>query len=176
VGGGAPVSVAISLASPAPAEGLTFTLSSNSSAITLPASIAIPGGSTAVSFLATANAVDYSTDAIVTAVSPSVTVTNTMVVDPLLSGIELPVTSVQGGQPVQATLYLNKSAPLGGLTVQLSSDTPNVATLPASLTVPAGLSAVNFTITTYPVSGGATVTLTSSYGGSAPQVSLTVTP
>ncbi|HZS57354.1 MAG TPA: TIGR03790 family protein [Bryobacteraceae bacterium] len=176
VGGDAPVSVVISLASPAPAEGLTFTFSSNSSAITLPESITVPGGSNSVSFLATANAVDYGTEAIVTAVSPSVTASNTMVVDPLLSGIELPVDSVQGGQPVQATLYLNKSAPLGGLTVQLSSDTPNAATLPGSLTVPAGLSAVNLTVTTYAVAGNTTVRLTSRYGGSAPQVTLTVTP
>lgn len=178
VGGNAPVAVTISLAAPAPSSGLTFTLSSNTSAFALPSSITVSGGSSSVSFLATANSVggSSSTDAIVTATSSSVTVTNTMIVDPLLYGIALASSSVTGGQTVQATLYLNASAPLGGVTVQMSSDTPSAATLPASLTIPAGISAINFTITTYPVSTNTNVTFTSTYGGSSPQVTLTVTP
>ncbi len=177
VGGGARPSLPLSqLPTPAPSGGLAFTLSSDDPSFTVPSCVTIPAGSTSVSFLATANAVGDSTDAIVTATSSIVTVTNTMIVDPLLSGIEFAGTSVQGGQSVQATLYLNASAPLNGLTVQLSSDTTSVATVPASVTVPAGLSAVNFNVTTYPVSSSTNVTFTSTYGPSSPQVALTVTP
>ncbi|MBV9157035.1 MAG: hypothetical protein JO097_12290, partial [Acidobacteriaceae bacterium] len=84
--------------------------------------------------------------------------------------------SVQGGTSVAATLYLNASAPMANAVVQLSSDHPSIVIVPASVTVPAGLSAVNFTVNTNSVSASTNVNITSSYAGATSVTTLTVTP
>jgi hypothetical protein len=74
------------------------------------------------------------------------------VVDPLPAlppEVQAPFSVVGGGQ-YQATVSLGFAAPAGGLVVNLSSDDP-VASVPASVAIPAGASSVSFTITTSPV-------------------------
>ena len=61
------------------------------------------------------------------------------------------VSAAQGGNPINATLFMNKAAPAGGARVTLSSSNPAAAQVPASVTVPAGLGFVTLNITTSPV-------------------------
>lgn len=58
-----------------------------------------------------------------------------------------PSTVVQG-LPSLGTVVLSAPAPSGGAVVSLTSSNPNVASLPASVTIPAGATSVTFMMTT----------------------------
>jgi hypothetical protein len=124
------------------------------------------------------------TDVQVTASAGAFSATNTVSLIPLLIGPAFPLNPIQngvasevkGGTTVAALMTLNASAPLGGITVQISSDQPDLAAVPNSITVPAGLSKVAFAIPTTAVPANSPVTLTSSYGGKTNKISLILTP
>jgi hypothetical protein len=112
----------------------------------------------------------------VTATTPFTSIRNSVMLDPLLYGVGFAPSSVTGGATIEASVFLNASAPLGGVTVQLTSDRPDVAPVPASVFVPAGLSEVDFAIATSPVAAAVNVNITASYAGASPVATLTVTP
>jgi hypothetical protein len=70
---------------------------------------------------------------------------------------------------------LSSAAPSGGVTVSLSSDTPSAASVPATVTVPAGSTTAAFTIDTYPVAGSIPVIITADHSGVTKTAALTVT-
>jgi LmbE family N-acetylglucosaminyl deacetylase/lysophospholipase L1-like esterase len=80
---------------------------------------------------------------------------------------------VGGGTPSQGTVTLKLAAPPGGAVVALSSSDTSVATVPASVTVPAGATSATFTVTTKPGPAGG-VTISASSGGRTPTALLTV--
>lgn len=174
--GGAPVAVTVSLASPAPTGGLTMTLTSVNSGLSFPASVTIPAGQTSATFATSTSSVTAESDVQLSATAGSITATNTISIYPLLSGASFVSSSTQGGGSVSAALNLNGNAPLAGAVVQLSSDTPSVAAVPASVTVPAGLTQVAFNIATSAVTASTTVHITSSYAGASNTATLTITP
>jgi hypothetical protein len=94
----------------------------------------------------------------------------------LLSDLRLSQDTVSGGNAVTATVFLNASAPEGGVTVQLSSDTPEIAATPATVFIPAGLSQANFTITTAPVASSTNVNINVYLAGAQVKAVLTVMP
>src|SRR5207247_2929161 len=57
---------------------------------------------------------------------------------PVLSSLALNPTSVVGGNTSQGTVSLSSAAPSGGAVVSLTSDNTAIATVPSSITVPAG--------------------------------------
>jgi hypothetical protein len=67
---------------------------------------------------------------------------------PALSTVAVNPTDVVGGTPATGTVTLTASAPAGGVQVALSSDNTVAATVPASVTVPAGSTSASFPITT----------------------------
>ena len=90
--------------------------------------------------------------------TPSATNVTSFFLDPL---------SVVGGNASTGMVVLNGVAPAGGSVVTLTSDSPTVAVLPSSVTVPAGSDRVSFVVATKPVAASATVGLTATYGVSA---------
>jgi len=174
--GGVPLAVNVSLASPAPANGLTVTLTTNASGVAFPTSLTIPGGETSAIVAGTTTAVTAESDVQLTATAGSISATNTISVYPLLSGVGFANNPAVGGGTLQATIGLNSNAPLGGAVVQLSSNTPSVAAVPASVTVPAGLTQASFSITTSAVTANTMVNITSSYAGASNTAALTVEP
>ena len=176
VGGNARISGTLTLAEPAPPEGLTVNLWTDNAALSVPPSVTIRGGKSRVTFPVKAAAVTGSTDIRVTAQTPSMSVANTEVLDPLLSDLQSSQSSVTGGQNVTATVFLNASAPGGGVTVQLSSDTPEAAAVPTSVFIPAGLSQANFVVTTSPVASNTNVNIGSSLAGAQVTTVLNVIP
>jgi hypothetical protein len=60
---------------------------------------------------------------------------------------------VIGGKSGRASVALVIPAPIGGGTIKLTTDNPSVIHVPASVSIPAGNSAVSFAIATSPVSG-----------------------
>src|SRR2546426_4655719 len=93
-----------------------------------------------------------------------------------LSTLTLSPTSVVGGSASKGTATLTGAAPTGGTVVTLSSKTPTVATVPASVTVPAGATSMGFSISTVSVTASTSVTISASLGGVTKTAILTVTP
>jgi hypothetical protein len=147
---GATAQVTISLNLPAPTGGLPLSLSSsNPAVIAVPATVTVPAGATSVVLNIPAGAVSTETSATVTAstdsgqfVAGSVAVIvpgpKTMTVNPSI---------VIGGNSAVGTVNLAAKAPAGGVTVNLTSLDAS-ATVPATVTVPAGSLATTFPITT----------------------------
>ncbi|GIV04439.1 MAG: hypothetical protein KatS3mg016_0014 [Fimbriimonadales bacterium] len=95
---------------------------------------------------------------------------------PSLNTLSLNPTSVVGGNSSTGTVTLTAAAPSGGFVVNLSSSNPSVASVPSSVTVPAGATSANFTVSTAAVSTSTSVTITASAGGVSRTATLTVNP
>jgi hypothetical protein len=93
-----------------------------------------------------------------------------------LSSVTLNPINVVGGNTSQGTAILTGAAPSGGAVVTLSSSNTSVATVPASVTVPAGASSATFTVSTASVTASTSATITGAFGGAARSSTLTVTP
>lgn len=76
---------------------------------------------------------------------------------PLLQSITAVTSPILSGGPVTFSVNLNAAAPTGGAVVKLHSDDPNLI-FPASVTVPATMKNVLFTVTPGIVSTGTTTT------------------
>jgi hypothetical protein len=98
------------------------------------------------------------------------------IIPPNLSYLSLDDTSVSAGSTSAGGVGLNGKAPEGGATVTLSSSNPAVATVPASVTVPAGAWTTSFTVLTNAVTTATTVTISGAYGGVTWSAMLTVDP
>lgn len=95
---------------------------------------------------------------------------------PSLGGIALNPGSVVGGNTSQGTASLTSAAPPGGAVVTLSSSNTSAATVPASVTVPAGAFSATFTVSTASVTASTSATITGEFGGVTRSATLTVTP
>jgi len=73
-------------------------------------------------------------------------------------------------------VMLSGGAPAGGAVVSLTSSNPTVASVPASVTVGAGTTAVGFTVTTTSVSTNTAVVITATYDGVARTYTVNVNP
>ncbi len=71
---------------------------------------------------------------------------------PTLSSFTVNPNSVAGGTPSTGTVTLPNPAPQGGLVVTLASEAPSVASVPSSITIPAGDTSGSFTISTFQTS------------------------
>jgi hypothetical protein len=91
-----------------------------------------------------------------------------------LSSILLSSSSVVGGNPVTGTATLNAAAPAAGAVVPLTGG--SLITVPATVTVPAGMASAAFTIATVPVSATTSATISGSYGGLSASAVLSITP
>ena len=93
-----------------------------------------------------------------------------------LSSLSLKPSSVVGGPlgSSTGTVTLSGPAPSGGAVVSLSSSNPSVASVPASVTVPAGATSATFTVHTSIIVVSTSVTISGSYNGTTQSASLTV--
>jgi len=97
---------------------------------------------------------------------------------PTLTNLTLSPATVVGGNNATGTITLSAAAPTGGVVVTLTSSDVRKATVPASVTVPAGATTVNFTITTLTgqLGGGQNpVTITATLGGAGRSATLNIT-
>lgn len=76
-----------------------------------------------------------------------------------LSSLTLDPTSVAAGAPVTGTVRLMTAAPAGGVTVIVSADNSAAATVPTTVTVPAGATTATFMISTGVVANYVWVTI-----------------
>ena len=160
----------------APLGGEVVNLKSSDPSTTVPTSIMIAAGATQGTVPITTTPVSTVTTVTLTATAGSASVTATLTVNPpLLNGLSLSPTNVGGGAMSTGSVTLNGTAPTGGILINLASNNAN-ATVPVSVTVPKGASTANFTITTVPVSGTKTATITATQGAIVESAILTIGP
>lgn len=180
VQGGMPTSGFVTLNIPAQTGGATVTLtSSHPTAVTLPATITVPQGATSASFQVTTTAVKNVVNIPVSATYNGVTVTGTATLNPApvvaLAAISV-VTPVTGGEALQGTVVLTNPATGTGVTVNLVSGATALATVPATVLVPAGSTIASFTGTTAKVLSTKTTKISAAYHGIVLSTTLTVNP
>jgi hypothetical protein len=95
---------------------------------------------------------------------------------PALSALTLaPATFAGGCQTSTGKVTLTAPAPAGGAVVTITNTNP-AASMPASVTVPAGATTAKLTITGVAVTSNQTGTVTATYGGASKSATLTVRP
>jgi sugar lactone lactonase YvrE len=164
----------LTVTKPAPVGGIVVDLRSASSNVTVPSTVTIAAGATTATFTVSTVPVKKSESAMIQAyaagvkVSANITITATSVVS-----VTLNPTSVVGGLNSTATVTLNGVAPVGGTTVQIYSTNVN-ASVPVSVTVPAGTKTVTFPVTTVVVSANTTASIAAKYLGTTKFATLTI--
>jgi hypothetical protein len=165
----------------APAGGAVVTLSSSSSAATVPGSVTVPAGASSATFTVSTASVTASTSATITGAFGGATRSATLTVTPPPppvgpTSLGVSPATVEGGNPVTGTVFLSGSAPAGGLVVSLSSSNTAAATVPATMIVHGGLSSGTFPVSTLAGPTTRTTTITASANGVSRTADLTVTP
>ncbi|MBK9965258.1 MAG: carboxypeptidase regulatory-like domain-containing protein [Holophagales bacterium] len=177
--GGSPVSCQVSLpGSPAPAGGIAISVTSSSSALSVPASVIVPEGSFSNTFTVTTTPTVATTSGVIRATlgaeAPEVVVT---VRQPTLTELFVRgwADPVESGLPIPASIRLDGPAPAGGLVVALSV-TGTAASVPASVLVAEGASWKDFEVTTSFVATVTEVVLSASSGSVLMTKPLTLRP
>ena len=174
-GGGASTG-SVTLSGPAPAGGVQVALSGNDAAASVPASVTVPAWQTTATFTVTTTPVANSTAVTISASYGGTTRNASLtVLPPAVSSLALSPTSVLGGPLGNSTgtVSLNAPAPAGGAQIALTSSS-GAASVPSSVTVPAGATQATFTINTELVLTTTDATVTASYKGSSRSATLQV--
>lgn len=93
---------------------------------------------------------------------------------PSLSALRVDPTDVVGGDPATGTVTLTSAAPPGGFGVALSSDNTAAATVPPSVSVPAGSTSATFTVSTNTVTNSQSAIIIATAGGTTVHSIITV--
>jgi hypothetical protein len=196
----------VTIAAPAAAAVTVALFTSNPAAATLPPNVVIQAGQTQATFNITTFPAQQTATSTISAIIGTVTRTATVTVPgtapgsitdgtsntigigetqpPALpasvqfqSGLNFVASkSITGGQTQQARVTLNRAAQIGGVVVTLSSSNPGVASVPPSVTVAAGQTFANFSVSTFTVAQSATVTITARVSTTSRTATLTVNP
>ncbi|MEJ5295120.1 MAG: S8 family serine peptidase [Fimbriimonadales bacterium] len=172
----------VTLTAAAPSGGFTVQLSSsNPSVASVPGSITVPAGQSSASFTIATQQVSSTTQVTITASAGSVSRQATLTINPpsgsvSLESLTISPTSVWGGSSATGTVTLSAPAPAGGVVVQLRSSNSGAASVPSSITIPAGQRSASFTIRTTACwyCFVRTVTITATYNGVSRSASLTI--
>jgi hypothetical protein len=169
----------VTLSGDAPAGGMKVSLSSSSSSISLLPSVLVPAGSSTVSFAVATKAVPKATTAVVLAKLGSVSVTGSLILEPVsLVSLTTSSSALVGGSQVTLTgeVQIGANAGTGGDKVTLKSSNSAVLSVPSTATVPSGSSAGTFAIVHKRVTTTQTVTITATYGGVTKTTTVTLSP
>ncbi len=166
----------VTLNGAAPTGGTSVVLSSSSASATPPASVVVPAGATSSNFTLTTVSVATTTTATISASQGGVTQTAPLtILTPLLQSVSVSPTTVAGGSTSTGTVTLSRAASAGGVVVSLTSSSADV-TVPATVTVAAGSTTVNFNVGTVGEANQLVDTITASQSGTTVSTSLTVQP
>jgi hypothetical protein len=138
----------VTISSAAPVSGLTVALRSSDSSAVVPSFVLVPSGKTIATFTITTSKVTASKNITITASANGTEKTASLGVRILtIASIVFNPSSIEGGGKANGLLTLTDVAPLGGMTVALSSDKAGVV-VPSTLLVPAGKTSVAFVANT----------------------------
>lgn len=180
VPGGTPSTGTVTLNAAAPEGGVTVMLRSYSTVATVPAGVTVPAGATSASFTVSTSPVyaapiGFEIAGTYGGLTASARLTVTPAITATLYSLSLNDASVPGGAPLVGTVTLTAAAPAGGAVVTLSSSNSAVATVPASVTVAAGVTSASFTGSTA-ACVSTVVTISGTYEGVTRSAGLTVSP
>jgi uncharacterized protein (TIGR03437 family) len=154
-------------------------LRSNSSAAQVAPLITIPQGQASAQTTIATSAVNLVQAVTISAQAGGVTRTAPLEIDPAntvqLEGLSVSPGSLLGGKNLTGTVTLSSNAPLGGVTIVLSTDN-NKVILPATVAVRFATSAADFAIATLAVTSVQTVTLTATLSHSTASATLNLLP
>ncbi len=191
--GGASATGVVWLNGLAPSGGLVVTLSKHQPVgftygasrnvplpASIPATVTVPAGATQVQFPVTTSAVSSPVSMNIMAsvdglgqlgslsVSPSLQVT--------IKPLDFTPYQVVGGSPAAARVTLEAPAPAGGLVLTLISRHRQYASVPPSVTIPAGSTSATFPITTFAVPTDVEAAITAVAGSSSQSGTLHIKP
>jgi len=177
VNGGQSATGTVTLPSPAPAGGLTITLSTSNVVASVPAAVVVPAGATSATFAITTSNPAVTTQPIISAAFGSLVQSSLLTVAPSAFTMATSVGSVIGGStlPASLTITLSKAAPASGAIVLVTSSDGSIS-LPLQTTFTSGQKVKQVTLTHSRVHANTAVTLTASYGGTTQTSSMTVNP
>ena len=180
VTGGSSATGTVTLTAPATGAGITVALASSSTTAMVPTDVTVTPGASTAAFTITTAQVTSSTSALITATHGAASRSFSLAITPAATGpaassVTLSQTTVVGGTPVTGTVRLTTSAPSGGSSVALSSDNPNAATVPSSVSVPGGQTTATFPVETKPTVNSQSATIIAEAGGARVGATLTVT-
>ena len=166
----------VTLSAVAPDGGTVISLNSTQPCAQVPATVTIPAGSSSTTFAITTSAVTANTPLSVLATLNGQSKNYGMLIcTPNFTGLTITgPTSVKGGSQITVTANLNGPAPLGGVVLTLSSNSPN-ASVPSTCTIPSGATSANFNVTTSEVAKTTTVTITATHNQTG-RISFKITP
>ena len=165
IAGGNSVNLTVELAEAAPKTGATVALSADNAALIVPVSVKVLAGSKTATIAVKSLAVAVDTTVrIAGTVNGFTDRAQILVTAPRPQAVTFAPPAVLGGKPSTGSLTLTGPAPVGGLTVQLSSDNA-AATVPATVLVPAGKNLVTFVVTTKAVASRTSVKISAVANG-----------
>ncbi len=175
--GSNPVTGTITLNAPAPSGGLPVTITASDPSVTVSSggTVTVPAGSNTQTFTLATSTVTAGTSVTIAATYSSLTLTQSLYVQPLLSYLSLSPSTVTGGSPSTGTISLNGSSPTS-VSISLSSGNTAVATVPTSVAVTAGATSAQFPVTTSMVTSVSSAAISASYAGVSASQTLTVNP
>jgi hypothetical protein len=175
--GGQTATGTIALTSPAPSGGALVTLSSANPAATVPSSVTVPANSSSTNFTINTTSVSATTAGNITATYAGVSKSTALVVNAAapatLSSVTLNPSMVVVGSSSTGTVNLTSPAPTGGAVVTLASSNSTRASVPPSVTIPAGASSATFNVATT-VNRKTSVSIAATYGGVTKSATLTI--
>jgi hypothetical protein len=139
----------LTLATPAPTGGLSFSLSSTQNRFTLPASVTVLEGELTATFPVRAGSLPIAGGAITATMgglSQSMTIS---IIELDVQSVSLNPSTVAAGSSTTGTITLTAPSPTDTL-VMLSLQKPTLASVPASILIPAGMLTGTFTVNTFP--------------------------
>ena len=174
LGTGSVSNCSVILSGAAPAGGAVVTLASNSTALTVPASVSVPAGSTSGTFAATAGTVAGSQTVTITATYSGTTRTAVFSLGPaLLKSISCSPASLDVGGTSTCTVQLSAAASGAGTSVSLVSNNAAI-TVPSNVTITAGSVMGTFTVTAGVVTVTQSAVITATSGSGVQTVNLTL--
>jgi len=173
--GGNVVTGTITLGNPAPNGGLAVGIGFNPNGIaSISAPVVVPAGASSVNFAINTVPQTSNAQVTITATAGSLSSQQTLTVRaPSLASISFTPSTVIGLRTTVCRISLDGPAAAGGTIVTLAGSNPLAATLPPSVTIPAGKSTYAFAVLTRRVSRALTDTVTAS--SNSTQVSATFT-
>ncbi|MCC7435441.1 MAG: hypothetical protein IT363_12210 [Methanoregulaceae archaeon] len=165
VTGGTPVEGRIDVAQVSQSDQTWLVSSSNPSVVSVPASVVLPATHPSVTFPLTVQPVASNTNVSINVRNGGFISQKTLTIIPSnIQSLSISPQVVIGGIATEAKVTLGGTAPVGGRTVMLVSNKPAVASVPASVVVPAGDSVFDVPVTTYGVNANQGVVITATTG------------
>lgn len=164
VTGGTSSTGTVTLSGTAPTGGTVLTLTSSDPTAQVPATVTVPGGQSSANFNITTSAVTSNTSLVISAsLNGHSAGYGFVVAAPNFSGLSTTgSTTIFGGTSATIKASLNGPAPVGGIVITLSSNSAD-ASVPVTVTIPAGQTSATFTMTTSVVALPETITITGAH-------------